>query len=209
MRLSLIALLFLASVVVSTEARASASLLGTPLSYSAVREVTVDGRPYTGKVFHVAGRERDEQNIFGIPEVFIVNGASDRGWLIVPMMRTFVEFSFTPVMVKLADPALKKTRVADDDVDGVPATKYYVNTTSSDGTIARGFLWYSRRGVLLKLQGVVVSAHGHRTTVAMRLSHIEEGPQNQSLVSVPAGLTRLPADALMPLLGGMRSNAGN
>jgi hypothetical protein len=205
MRISLIAFLVLISTVMSAEAGASASLLGASPSYSAVREVVVDGRFYTGKVFHVAGKERDEQEIFGIPEVIILNGASDKGWVIVPMMSTFVEFSFPPVMTKLADSALKKTQVAIDNVDGVPAIRYYVNTTSSDGTNAKGFLWYSRRGVLVKLQGVIVTAHGHRMTVAMRLSHIEEGPQDKSLFAIPAGFTRLPAEALAPLLGGTPS----
>jgi len=202
MRFSLFALLVVAAAAIPAGAMASTSLLGASLSYSAVREVTVDGRSYTGKVFHVAGKERDEQEISGVSEIVILDGASDKGWVIVPMMGTFVEFSFSPVMAKLADPALKKTRVADDSVNGVPATKYYVDTTSSDGTNAKGFLWYSRQGVLVKLQGAVVTTHGHRTSVAMTLSHIEEGPQGQSLFVVPAGLTQLPAEALAPLLGG-------
>lgn len=204
MRASLIALLILASIVVSSEAKAS--LLGAPLSYSAIREVIVDGHSYTGKVFHIVGKERDEQQIFGIPEVFILDGITEKGWAIVPMTRTFAEFSFPLVMTKLDNPDLKKTRVVDENINGVSATKYYVDTTSPDGTTAKGFLWFSRRGVLVKLQGEVVSAHGHRTSVAMDLSHIEEGPQDKSLFAVPAGFTQLPAEALEPLLGGLPSN---
>lgn len=202
MRAGLIALLILASTVVSAEAKAPASLLGAPLPYSAVRDVIVEGHSYIGKVFHVAYKERDEEKIFGIAVVFILNDSSDKGWVIVPQTRTFAEFSFSPVMAKLAAPALKKTRVADDYVNGAPATKYSVNTTASDGTNANGFLWYNRSGVLVKLQGIVVTAHGHRTSIAMTLSHIEEGPQRKSLFAVPAGFTRLPSDALAPLLGG-------
>jgi len=204
MQASLIALLILASIVVSSEAKAS--LLDAPLSYSAVREVVVDGHSYTGKVFHIAGKERDEQEILGIPEVFILDGATEKGRAIVPMTRTFVEFSFPPVMIRLDDPDLKKTRVADENINGVPATKYYVDAAAPDGTTAKGFLWFSRRGVLVKLQGVVISAHGHHTSVAMILSHIEEGPQDKSLFAVPEGFTQLPVEALQPLLSGPPSN---
>ena len=56
---------------------ARAALLGdASISYSAERTVTVNGRSYTGMVFHVPGHERHEQEIQEIPEIVILDAAT-------------------------------------------------------------------------------------------------------------------------------------
>lgn len=191
----------LACTSITAGASQAQSLLDAPVAYSATRTTTVNGRTYVGTVHHIAGKEQQEEHLFGMPDVFILDGATDEGWLVVPALRSFVMFPFPPMMVVLASPTLKKTRVGEDVVDGIATTKYAIHTRAKDGTVADGFAWFSRRGVLMKLQGSVTAPQGHRTTVAMELRGVKETPQDAAFFVPPQDFTQLPAEALQPLLG--------
>ena len=191
----------LAWASVAAGASQAESLLDAPVAYSATRTTTVDGRTYVGTVHHIAGKEQQEEHLFGMADAFILDGNNDKGWLVVPALKSFVAFPFPPMMVVLASPTLKKTRVGDDVVDGIETTKYAIHTQASDGSMADGFAWFSRRGVLMKLQGSVTARQGHRTTVAMVLHGVKETPQDAALFVPPRDFTQLPAEALDTLLG--------
>lgn len=191
----------LASASIAAGPSRAQSLLDAPVSYSATRTTTVNGRTYVGTVHHIAGKEQQEEHLFGMPDVFILDGTTDEGWLVVPALRSFVMFPFPPMMVVLASPTLKKTHVGEDVVDGIATAKYAIHTRAKDGTVADGFAWFSRRGVLMKLQGSVTAPQGHRTSVAMELHGVRETPQDAALFVPPRDFTQLPAEALQPLLG--------
>jgi len=180
----------------------AAGLLDARVAFSAERTVTVNGRSYTGTLYHTAGRERHEQDLFGLHEVFILDAASAQGWLVVPGLKTYLEFPFPPVMAALADAGLEKTAVGEEAINGIPTTKYRVSRTAPDGTSAKGFLWLSRRGVLMKLDGTITRPGGNTLALGMELRGLKEGPQNPQLFVLPPGLTRLPVEALAPQLSG-------
>lgn len=193
---------FLTILAVIAAAPAGATgLLDAPLSYSATRTVTVNGRPYSGPIFHVPGRERHEQVLLGMQEVFILDDSQGAGVLVLPGLKTMVEFQFPPLLSALVDPALRKEALSEETIDGVAATKYRVTKTAPDGMRGEGFLWISRRGILMKLAGSVTAPGGHRTNIDMVLSGLKEGPQKPELFAPPQGMNKLPADALAPLLG--------
>jgi len=194
----LLAAIFLALAVPHAGA---ASLLDAPISYNAMRTVTVDGKPYTGPVFHMPGRERHEQTMLGMQEVFILDQSQGAGSLIVPALKTMVAFPFPPLLASLLDTTLAKSPLGEEKIGDIAATKYRVDKTAPDGTRGEGFLWISRRGVLMKLAGTVTAPGGHRTIIDMVLSGLQEAPQRPDLFVPPAGLTKLPAEALAPLLG--------
>jgi hypothetical protein len=197
----LLGLLALAWALIAAGASRAESLLDAPVSYSATRTTTVDGRTYVGAVHHIAGKEQQEEHLLGMPDVFILDGQADKGWLVVLGLRSFVAFPFPPMMVVLASPTLKKTRVGDDVVDGIKTTKYAIHTRANDGTVADGFAWFSRRGVLMKLQGSVIAPQGHRTTITMELRGVKVTPQDAALFVPPPNFTQLPTAALSPFLG--------
>jgi hypothetical protein len=192
----------LAFALVGAAPARALGILDAPLSYSATRTVTVDGRTYTGAMFHEPGHERHDQVLLGMQGFFILDDAQSSGVFVMPALKTMIEFPFPPILGTLIGPDLKKIPLGDETIDGVATTKYRVTQTAADGTRGEGFLWISRRGVLMKLTGTVTAPGGHRTTVAMALSGMKEGPQQADLFTPPAGLTRLPAAALTPLLGG-------
>ena len=205
MRRSLLPLLLavaLAVVIVPLAPAAAAMLGDARVPFRAERTVTVNGHTYTGLVFHTPGHERHEQELWGTKEVFILDTAAAQGWLIIPSFKTYVEFPFPPVMADLASPDLTREPLGQETVNGVRTTKYRVDHTAHDGTRAKGYLWVSRDGVLMKLAGTITRAGSKPLSIAMELSHLERGPQDPSLFELPPGLVKLPADALGPLLGG-------
>ena len=191
------------AIVLALPAYASA-LLDAPISFSATRTVTIDGKPYTGAMFHAPGRERDEQRLGAMDMAFILDGQSSQGLLVVPSIKTFVTFPFPPMLSALVDAEVEKQKpVGEEPVDRVPTTKYRVERTTSDGTHGEGFVWVSRRGVLMRLDGVVTSPGGHKTKIAMKLADVKEGPQQPELFARPANMNELPFQALAPLLSGI------
>jgi hypothetical protein len=188
------------ALVAVTPARAT-GLLDAAISFSATRTVTVNGKPYTGPMFHIPGHERHEQVLLGMQEVFLLDDTQQAGQVILPALKTMIEFPFPPLLAALTDPAMRRDAVGEEKVGDIAATKYRVAQTTPDGTRGEGFLWISRRGVLLKLAGTVTAPGGHRTTIDMALSDVKEAPQNATLFEPPSGLNKLPAEALAPLLG--------
>ena len=90
------------SVVLALPAHAAA-LLDAPISFSATRTVTIDGKPYTGLMFHEPGRERDEQKLGAMEMAFILDSQSSQGFLVVPSVKTYVTFPFPPMLSALVD----------------------------------------------------------------------------------------------------------
>jgi len=176
-------------------------LLDAPVSFSATRSVTINGKVYTGPMFHVPGHERHEQNLFGVQEVFLLDGRQKAGALILPALKTIVDFVFPPLLTSLLDAPLDGAGLGEEKIDEVSATKYRVEKTATDGTRGEGFLWVSRRGVLVKLSGTMTAPGGHRTTIEMVLQDLKEAPQAPDLFTPPTGLSRLPMEAIAPLLG--------
>lgn len=181
----------------------AAALLDAPVSFTATRTVTIDGQAYTGPMFHEPGRERDEQKLGAMVMDFILDGQSGQGFLVVPSVKTFVAFPFPPMLSALIDSEMQKTPVGDEVVDHIPTTKYRVDKTTPDGTHGEGFVWVTKRGVLMRLDGVVTAPGGHKTKIAMQLANFQEGPQKPELFAPPTGMNELPFQALAPLLNGV------
>ena len=180
------------------------ALLDAPISFSATRTVTIDGKPYTGPMFHEPGRERDEQKLGAMDMAFILDSQASQGFLVVPSIHTYVTFPFPPMLSALVDAEVEKLKpVGQEPVDRIPTTKYRVDRTTSDGSHGEGFVWVSDSGVLMRMDGVVTSPSGHKTRIAMKLADFKEGRQKPELFARPADMNELPFQALAPLLNGI------
>ncbi len=198
--LRLLFLLALTALFFASPAKAG-DVLDAPVSYSATRTVTVNGKVYTGPMFHVPGRERHEQTLLGMQEVFILDDQQSSGVLVMPALKTMVAFPFPALLTSLLASSRGKSGLGEEKIDGIAATKYPVDDTAPDGTRGQGFLWISRRGVLMKMDGTVIAPGGHRTAIQMVLSDVKEAPQAPALFAPPPGLASLPVEAVAPLLG--------
>jgi len=185
---------------------AMAALLGdASVPYRALRTVTVNGQSYTGTVFHTPGHDRHEQKIGGIAEVIILDAAAKQGFLVLPELSSYLPFAFPKLMAALDDPALRRSPVDHEKVAGIETTKYKIDYTAADGSRAEGYVWVSKEGVLMRIDGTVSRKNSSKPmAIHMQLAQLAVGPQDPALFAVPPGLMRLPAQALQGLLGGKR-----
>jgi hypothetical protein len=201
---SLLAILALALCAAAPQCHA-ARLGDASVPYRAERTVTVDGQSYSGPVVSAPGHQRHDQILFGMPEVFLLDNVAAKGFLVLPSLKTYVEFPFPALMAELDAEDLLSDPVGQERVAGLGATKYRVDHTAADGSRAKGYLWLARGGILVKLDVAVTRAHGGRPIqIAMQLSNLVPGPVDPAKFALPQGFTRLPSDALGPLLGAKR-----
>jgi|SRR5690606_9009779 hypothetical protein len=196
------ALVFLALFVL-LPLPAGAELLGdAAVPFSADRTVVVDGRRFAGRVYAVPGKQRHEQDVQGLKQVILLR-SDGRGWLLVPNLKSYVEFGWAPVLAELGEEAVLGPAVGREKVAGLETTKYRVEHTARDGTEIDGWLWRTAEGIVMKLDGTIRPKRGKPASVEMTLSNVRKAPQKGSLFELPQGFVKLPTEALQPLLGGI------
>ena len=183
---------------------ASARMLGDPsVPFSADRTLSVGDRSFSGKLYATPGSQRHEQQIAGVDQVIILHGADARGWLVLPTLNSYVEFFFKPAAVALSADDLLSTKLGEETINGLRTTKYRIEHQAQDGTLTDGYVWLTREGIPMRLDGTYRPANGGKpTAVHMELSNVRQGPQNAALFAVPQNMMKLPGGALAPLLGG-------
>lgn len=191
------------ALILSTLAGVTASaatLSDAKIGFSADRILVINGKPYQGKMWNMPGKERHEQNLNGIPAAFVLRTDTPIGDLVLPKMHTTVEFVLPPELRLFADPRLTRKPVGHESINGVPTTKYDIEVTVPEGH-GTGNLWLSDANIPMKLDGSFTRASGRVATLHWELTHVHVGPQPASLFEPPAGFSKLPAEALTPLLG--------
>lgn len=168
--------------------------------FSADRLLVIDSRSYNGKIWAVPGKERHEQAIQAFHPIFILHADTPVGEVVLPELHTVVQFVLPPELRLLGAPELKKHPMGQDTVNGLATTKYAIDETVPEGH-ATGTLWLSRDGIPMRLAGSFAATKGKVSTIRWELSHVKIGPQPAALFETPQGYSKLPAEAVAPLLG--------
>jgi hypothetical protein len=178
----------------------AATLIEATTGFTAERTLVIDGHTYQGKVWAMPGRERHEQAIAGLTPVFLLRGDSPLGEIVLNSIKTVVEFEIPAELRLLNVAALKQRPVGEETVNGIATTKYAIDKAIPEGH-AEGALWLSRDGIPMRLTGTFTSAKGKMSSIRWELSRVKTGPLPASLFEPPAGMAKLPPEALAPLLG--------
>ncbi len=181
-------------------AAGAATLGDARIGFSAERTLVIDGRIYKGKIWTMPGKERHEQAIQGFRPVFLLRSDSPVAEVVLPQIKTIVQFAMPPELRLLASPDLKRRPVGQDKINGIATTKYAIDQIVQDGH-AKGTLWLSRDGIPMKLAGTFTGTKGKVSTIGWELSQVRIGPQPAALFEAPQGFSKLPAEAVVPLLG--------
>jgi hypothetical protein len=202
MRRFLLALL-LAGIAATGAAPVAARMLGDPsVPFSADRSLSVGDRTFSGKLYAMPGSQRHEQAIAGVEQVIILHGEDARGWLVLPKLNSYVEFWFAPAAAELRADDLLSTKLGEETIAGLRTTKYRIEHSARDGTLVDGYVWLTREGIPMRLDGSYTPANGGKpTAIHMELSNVRQGPQNAALFAIPQNMMKLPGGALAPLLG--------
>ncbi len=180
---------------------ASAATLGdAQIGFTADRTLVFDGHDYLGKIWAMPGRERHEQAIHAFRPIFLLRTGSPLGEVVLPQIKTIVQFVLPPEWRLLGSSELRKHPVGRESVNGIATTRYAIDETLPEGH-ASGTLWLSRDGIPMRFAGSFTRQSGKVSTVRWELSHVRIGPQPASLFEAPHGFSRLPPEAIAPLLG--------
>jgi hypothetical protein len=188
-------------VLAGAPAAFALTLENARVGFTAERILVLDGRSYVGRIWHMPGEERHEQNLQGVNAVFFIlhddSGIAD---VVLPQLHTVAELPVPTALTILQNPQLLKNPVGSERIDGIPATKYAVDYRAPQGH-ATGFVWLSSTGIPLKCDGEFRAPRGRVTTIRWELRHLRIGPQPAALFAVPKGYSKLTPEALAPLLG--------
>jgi hypothetical protein len=169
------------------------------VGFTAERVLILDGRSYTGRMWHMPGEQRHEQDLRAIKPVFLLHAGSSLGEVVLPQLRTVVEFVLPSGLSVLNHPDLSKA-IGQASIEGIATTQYQVDQNSPEGR-ATGSLWLSGDGIPMRCVGKFVSRNGKVSTIDWQLHHVKIGRQDATLFEVPRGYTKLPPEAAAPLLG--------
>jgi hypothetical protein len=170
------------------------------VGFSAERVLIIDGQSYVGKMWHMPGEQRHEQDLPALKPVFILHAGSAVGEVVLPQLHAVVEFAFPKELSLLGTPALRRKPVGQETVNGVATTRYAVEEDTPEGRAA-GSLWLSQDGIPMRCEGKFEAKNGKISTIHWELRHIKIGRQGAALFEVPQGYAKLPADAAASLLG--------
>jgi hypothetical protein len=195
-----IAVAVLIAIALAAGPVAAGTLADARVGFSADRTLVVNGQTFHGRMVNMPGKERHEQNLNGIPSVFILRTDSPIGEAVLPKLHTVVQFVLPPELRLLAVSHLAKHAVGHDTVNGIATTRYAVEEKVPEGH-GTGTVWLSSQGIPMKIAGTFTNTKGRVATLRWELSNVKIGPQPSALFDAPAGFTKLPAEAVAPLLG--------
>jgi hypothetical protein len=170
------------------------------VGFSAERVLVIDGHSYVGRMWHMPGEQRHEQQLPAIKPVFILRAGSATGDVILPQLHTVVEFVLPKELSLLSTQDLLRKPLGPETVNGIATTKYAVEEDTPAGR-ATGSLWLSPDGIPMKCDSRFAAKNGKVSTIYWELRNVKLGRQDAALFEVPSGYAKLPPEAAAPLLG--------
>lgn len=170
------------------------------VGFSAERVLVIDGQSYVGRMWHMPGEQRHEQDLPALRPIFILRAGSAIGDIILPKLHTVVEFALPKELSILGDPALLRKPVGPETVNSIATTKYEVDENTSQGRVV-GALWLSQDGIPMKGDAKFATDKGKVSTIRWELRRVKIGAQDAALFEIPRGYAKLSPEAAAPLLG--------
>src|SRR4029077_19400437 len=176
------------------------TLADASVGFSAERVLIIDGQSYVGRMWHMPGEQRHEQDLPALKPIFILRADSAIGDIILPKLHTVVEFALPKELSLLGNDSLLRKPVGQETVNGIATTKYSVDEETPQGR-AVGSLWLSQEGIPMKCDASFAAGNGKVSTIRWELRHVKIGTQDAALFEIPHGYARLPPEAAAQLHG--------
>lgn len=187
-------------------------LLDAATPYTANFTVTSDKGTYRGTVWHAPGRERRDFDTAGGGQALLLRRDTDSAYLMKPSGRWYVGLALNAAVGLaggLDGMVVKRTKVKDDKVAGIPATQYRIDASAAKGGRFDGDAWFSKEGILVKAVGVISTPKGRRMPVETALSGLKLGAVDERKFDLPAGwlgmdLRSVPAERIEQAVESLR-----
>lgn len=206
------AVLMVAAGAAGAAATTALDLLDAPVAYTASFTVTSDKGTYRGTVWHEPGRERRDFDTSGGGQTVLLRRDTGSAYLLKASGRWYVGLALDAaagLAGGIDAMAVARTRVRDETVAGIPATRYRIDAAAPRGDRFVGDAWFSRDGILVKASGTVTSRSGRSTPVETALAGLKRGKVDERLFELPAGwlgmdLRSVPADRIEAAVESLR-----
>lgn len=165
-------------------------LLDVAVSYTADFTVSGDKGQYSGTVWHAPGRERRDFGTKGGGQTVLLRRDTDSAYLMKPSGRWYVGLGFNAVgslAGGIDSLVVDRTRIRDETVGGIRATRYKVAAAGPKGTRFDGDGWFSKEGILVRAVGTLTGPDGRLSQVQTSLSGLKIGQVEERLFELPAG----------------------
>lgn len=151
-----------------------------------------DGKPMilTGKVYSSNKKERREMVGFGEKTIMIRRRDKGVSWHLIPKRKMYMENlggrgdQDPESMIREGN--LKLTKLGSERVNGMPTTKYRIETVHKDGSRFVGHHWITKENIPVRMEGTSKGQH-----FRFDYTNIKIGKQDHRLFEVPAGYQRL------------------
>src|ERR1700758_4915529 len=94
-------------VLISTHAQAE-TIGNARVGFTAERVLILDGRSFVGRMWHMPGEQRHEQDFPALKPVFSLPPAKPVGEVVLPQLHTVVEFALPSAAAILSPPDLRQ-----------------------------------------------------------------------------------------------------
>jgi len=166
------------------------------------------GQPMTvtGKLYAAGDKERRETTVMGRTSVVITHRDRQVSWILIPERSTYMEHRSdgqdADPYAAWAKAGVSLTKLGNERINGVEATKYRASVAAKDGHTDTGLLWLTKENIPVRMEAQVAEEGSDRLTIDY--THIKVGKQDAALFEIPAGYHKME----IPQLGGMPSAAG-
>ena len=166
------------------------------VSYSADLKMNMgkgpDGKPMIliGKVYSSNKKERREMVGFGQKSIMIRRRDKGVSWVLIPKRKMYMENQGgsrdkdPESMIREGN--LKLTKVGSERVNGMPTTKYRIETVHKDGSRFDGYHWITKKNIPVRMEGSSKGQH-----FRFDYTNIKIGKQDHRLFEIPSGYQRL------------------
>src|SRR5438105_13469374 len=110
------------------------------VGFSAERVLVIDGQSYVGRMWHMPGEQRHEQDLPALRPIFILRAGSAIGDIILPKLHTIVEFALPKELSILGEPGPLRKPVGQETFNGIATTQHEGDEKPPQGR-AVGALW--------------------------------------------------------------------
>lgn len=179
--------------LISIDPSWSAEIPEAKVEYSADSILEAERMTMKAKVYHAPGKERREQAMGDLKQIFITRKDKNVAWVVMPEQKMYMEMPFAQAKeneMDLSSYKVDQTPVGEETIEGIKTIKSKVVMTGPDGANFDGFLWMTAHGITMKIDAVA-RGKGEKTRMKMTLKNLKIGKQDPALFEIPAGYQKM------------------
>jgi len=139
-----------------------------------------------GKVYVAGDKQRRETTLMGRTNVVINRRDKKVAWVLIPERNGYTEQAMGGMngdpYASWEQPGVTLTKLGQEKVNGVEATKYRAEADAKEGYMDTGFLWLTKENIPVRMEAHV---KGQDSQLVVNYTNIKTGEQDAALFEIP------------------------